>query len=44
MTDCWLPEGNGVKWIKGVKHMVLNGNQAFGGEHTIVYTDIELQS
>lgn len=24
--------------------MVMNANQTFGGEHTIEYTDIELQS
>lgn len=32
----------GVKWVKGVKYMMMDGNQAFGGEHTIEYIDIEL--
>ena len=32
-----------VRWIKGVKCMVVGGNLTFGGEYTIAYTDIELQ-
>ena len=30
-----------VKCIKGIKYMVTDGNHAFGGKHTIDYTDIE---
>lgn len=28
-----------VKWVKGVKCTVMNGDETFGGEHTIMYTD-----
>ena len=45
-TDWWLPEGMGVggraKWVKGVKCMVTDGNKTFGGEHTEIYTEVEL--
>lgn len=28
-----------AKWVKGVKYMVTDGNQTFGGKHAIEYTD-----
>ena len=42
-----LPEGKGgrgsAKWVKELECVVRNENLTFAGEHTIVYTDIELQ-
>lgn len=32
----------GVKWVKGFKYMVVDRNQTFGAEHSMVYTDIKL--
>ena len=30
------------EWVKGADYMVTDGNYTFGGEHTVVYTDVEL--
>lgn len=41
-----IGEGNGeagrVNWVKGVKHMVTEGNYTFDGKHTAEYIDIRL--
>ena len=29
------------KWVKGVNGLVKNGNQTCGGDHFVVYTDVE---
>lgn len=31
-----------MNWVKGVRYMLKEGNQALGDEHTVEYTDIEL--
>lgn len=37
-------EGGGgrAKWVKEVNCKVTNGNQTCGGEHAVVYGDVEL--
>ena len=35
--------GRMIKWVKGVKYMVMDGNKTFGGEYAIMYTDIKLK-
>ena len=32
-----------AKWVKGVNSMVTDGNYTFGGEHTVVYTEVKLE-
>ena len=30
-----------MKWVKGIKYMVAEGNWTLGGQHTIEYTDVK---
>ena len=32
-----------MKWVKGTKYMVADGNWTLGGKHTTEYTDVKLQ-
>lgn len=41
-NDCYQ-RGRGER-VKGVKHMVMHGGSAAGGEHTVEDTDVVLQS
>ena len=31
-----------AKWVKEINSMVINGNYMFGGEYTVVYTEVEI--
>lgn len=47
MTDQWVVTRGEEEWKegkmgKGVICIVMDGNQTFGGEHYIIYTDVEL--
>lgn len=43
-TEWWLPEGRGrrVKCVKGIKFILMDGNQTFGGKHIIEHIGTEL--
>ena len=32
------------KWVKGVKYVMMEGDQSLSGEHTMQYTDVLLQN
>lgn len=40
----WKGDGGRIKWVKGVKHLVMEGDQSLGGEHKMQYVDYVLQN
>lgn len=35
--------GDWAKWIKGLSSTLMDGNQTYDGDHSVVYTDSEVQ-
>lgn len=31
-----------INQVKGIYYMVMDGNDTFGGDHNVVYTDVKL--